>query len=630
MEFRKMKIVRSTFAGFLICSGIIFAIGAFDTVEGTASAEVTSEKSPKQIERRDVVAAGVELTNSPSTISNGAVISVTTANPNANPGDGLCSLIEAINNANSDGDSTSGDCPAGAGHDVIELSSSETYTLTSIHNSTDGANGLPTITSTITMNGHDSTIIRDSGAATQAFRIFHISPSGDLEINDLIVDNGLSDGRSGGGIRNQGGRATLLNSTVRNSIAVDAHGGGIYNVDGHISIISSTISFNQVVSQTVTRSGGGIANSASDQEATVVLTNTVVISNIASRSAGGIGNSASSGVTATVSIYGSQVNSNIADEAAGGIWNTYASDATRATMIVYLENSEVSNNITNNSAGIVGGGGIVNNGDPSEGNLGLIEIRDSFIGDNQANTGSAFGGGIINAMGLMTITGSTISGNVAQSSPDGPFPAGGGGGIVNSDGTLAMANSTISGNQANGLSGGGGILNTQFFGVAPSIVRLINVTISDNSATHTAGGVRNEYFSSLQLVRTVFVNTIVAGNQAPDGIACARSPGTVLQSMGNNLDDGDSCNFNQPTDLINSDPLLGPLENNGGPTETQALLNWSPAIDSGDDASCNLPLVGGVDQRGVFRPIGPQCDIGAYESDAYSTRWLMFLPTILR
>jgi len=624
-----MKLTRSTFVGFLICSVIVFTIGTFDTGAGTASADARSGDSLKGIGILDVAAGGLKLPTSPPAISNGMVISVTTANPNTNPGDGLCSLIEAINNANSDGDSTSGDCPAGAGHDVIELSSAETYTLTSVHNSADGANGLPTITSTITLNGHDSTIIRDPGEATQAFRIFHISPLGDLEINDLVIANGLSDGRSGGGVRNQGGLVTLIDSTVRNSIAVDAHGGGIYNVDGHISIISSTISFNQVVSQTVTRSGGGIANNASDQEATVVLTNTAVISNSASRSAGGIGNSASSGVTATVSIYSSQVSSNIADEAAGGIWNTYASDATQATMIVYLENSEVSNNVTYNSEGIVGGGGIVNNGDPSEGNLGLIEIRDSSIIDNQANTGSAFGGGIINAMGLMTITGSTISGNIAQSSPDGPFPAGGGG-IVNSDGTLAVANSTISGNEANGLSGGGGILNTQFFGEAPSIVRLFNVTISDNSATSTAGGVRNVEFSDLQSVRTVFVNTIVAGNQAPDGMACANAPGTVLQSMGNNLEDGDSCDFDQPSDLINSDPLLGLLQNNGGPTETQALLDWSPAIDSGDDASCNLPLVGGVDQRGVVRPIGPQCDIGAYESDAHSTRWLMFLPFILR
>ncbi|HET6446032.1 MAG TPA: DUF11 domain-containing protein, partial [candidate division Zixibacteria bacterium] len=68
------------------------------------------------------------------------------------------------------------------------------------------------------------------------------------------------------------------------------------------------------------------------------------------------------------------------------------------------------------------------------------------------------------------------------------------------------------------------------------------------------------------------------------------------------------------TDIVNADPLLGPLQDNGGETETHALLDDSPAIDAGSDATCAAPPVDGEDQRGVARPIGPHCDIGAFES----------------
>jgi hypothetical protein len=75
-----------------------------------------------------------------------------------------------------------------------------------------------------------------------------------------------------------------------------------------------------------------------------------------------------------------------------------------------------------------------------------------------------------------------------------------------------------------------------------------------------------------------------------------------------------SCNgFTGPGDLLKADPLLGPLQDNGGPTFTMALMGGSPAIDAGDDAVCAAPPVLGVDQRGQPRPGGPHCDIGAFE-----------------
>ena len=81
-----------------------------------------------------------------------------------------------------------------------------------------------------------------------------------------------------------------------------------------------------------------------------------------------------------------------------------------------------------------------------------------------------------------------------------------------------------------------------------------------------------------------------------------------MTSQGHNLDSDNTCNLSSVGDLPNTDPLLGPLQDNGGPTETHALLPESPAIDAGDNAACPS-----TDQRGIIRPQGSACDIGAFE-----------------
>lgn len=123
--------------------------------------DVQGKELSVQLSRLDSAKDKLEQSSLPSSSKQDIVISVTTTDPVINPGDGLCSLVEAIDNANSDGDTSSGDCPARAGQDIIELGSAETYTLTAVHDSIDGSNGLPSITSTITLNDHGSTIIRE-------------------------------------------------------------------------------------------------------------------------------------------------------------------------------------------------------------------------------------------------------------------------------------------------------------------------------------------------------------------------------------------------------------------------------------------------------------------------------------
>lgn len=114
------------------------------------------------------------------------------------------------------------------------------------------------------------------------------------------------------------------------------------------------------------------------------------------------------------------------------------------------------------------------------------------------------------------------------------------------------------------------------------------------------------------------MNTIIAGNDCNN---CYNGTGGTWTSLGHNLDSGSTCNFTQPGDLQNTDPKLGPLADNGDTTQTMALLTGSPAIDAGEDSGSPA-----TDQRGVSRPGGLHCDIGAYEA----IRFLIYLPLVIR
>jgi len=245
--------------------------------------------------------------------------------------------------------------------------------------------------------------------------------------------------------------------------------------------------------------------------------------------------------------------------------------------------------IANNKAQFFGGA-IASHG-TIEGDLALLWINKSSIFDNEAPQG----GGIECSPPsyVVRITNSTISSNRAV--------AGNGGGIMGSFGstkqcTLVIVNSTIVGNTA-GLGGGGGI-----YGFA----RISSSTIFSNTAA-SGGGISN-FGAEIQ-------NSILAYN---DGGNCASSS---LISFGYNLSTDASCPLSSAGDQENAGISLGPLQNNGGPTATVAIIPGSPAIDAGNPAGCTDDPEGGnvlkVDQRGDHRPGDPKlttgCDIGAYE-----------------
>jgi CSLREA domain-containing protein len=223
------------------------------------------------------------------------------------------------------------------------------------------------------------------------------------------------------------------------------------------------------------------------------------------------------------------------------------------------------------------------------------------------------GGGIYNS-GILTLEHTIIQGNLAT----GRFA---GGGIFG--GPLTVSNSLIEGNTASHVNGlGGGIMGCE--------VALIDSTVRDNTSWKGAGlgpfcndrgttienstisgnigrnAIYNGVGNDTNVARLFITNTIVADNSV---INCAPFVGSV-PSSGHNLDDDGSCNFTQSGDLSNvPDAGLGPLADNGGPTQTHDLLPSSPAIDAIPLVDCIEPF----DQRGVERPQGSACDIGAVE-----------------
>jgi hypothetical protein len=241
-------------------------------------------------------------------------------------------------------------------------------------------------------------------------------------------------------------------------------------------------------------------------------------------------------------------------------------------------------------------------------NSGTLIMNDCVVSHNsgQRHYGISFGGGIYN-VGTLTINNSTISVNGAS----------GGGGIY-SRGTATINSSTLTGNS--GTVGAG--IFSQFGaplvitnstitenigdvggGVTGGTTVISSSTISGNSAAN-GGGIANAVVT--------FRNSIVANNK---GGNCYNS---TLTSNGYNLSSDNTCNFNEAGDLNNTDPKLGPLQNNDGPTKTMALLPGSQAIDAGNPLGCtdgNGHLLK-TDQRGKPRPDkedSSACDMGAFE-----------------
>jgi hypothetical protein len=266
--------------------------------------------------------------------------------------------------------------------------------------------------------------------------------------------------------------------------------------------------------------------------------------------------------------------------------------------------------VTGNSA--VNGGGLDTGG-------GDFTVTDSVIDGNQADPVSGEAGGMSIGGGITTITDSTIAGNSADFA--GAFFRYGGGPDTQ---TVTLVRTTVSGNTA--TSGAPGLDSLK-----PLI--LINSTVTDNttSATEGSGGVSatdditlvystiagnsgGEWDNVVSTTRIISFGSVVA-DPIGSGVNCGFRSGPA--SQGYNFSDDTTCGFTDPTDMQGpgNNPLLGALAANGGPTSTLLPQAGSPLLDKIPAASCQAGLAAGVttDQRGVTRPQGTGCDIGAVE-----------------
>lgn len=309
----------------------------------------------------------------------------------------------------------------------------------------------------------------------------------------------------------------------------------------------------------------------------------------------------------------------------------------------------VTNSTLSGNGALGAGGGAIDNG-------GSLNVANSTFSGNYASMatgGSGRGGGILNS-GKASVTSSTFSGDSADASGGGIYNTGtlsvamstfsgnvvarSSGGAIFSSGALNVTTSTFSGNGAAADFGGGGGISAGSMSVTDSTFsgnsaatggaiagggNITNSTFSGNSAEDGggiafSGDITNSTFSgnSGGAVRgtITLANTILAGSRS--GGNCA---GGVADG-GGNVDDGTTCGFG-PASLSNTNPQLQPLANNGGPTQTMALIrSASPAIGRGLAAICRSTAptspVNDLDQRGLSRhaDIRGRCDSGAYDT----------------
>jgi hypothetical protein len=408
------------------------------------------------------------------------------------------------------------------------------------------------ITNDLTIISSNVPIAIDGGGNS---RVLEIGSSNSVVLDSLIITNGNAPDSGGGILVDSGGILTLTNCTVTGNLA--GAGGGIY--------VSSTcvVALNKCIlsGNSATNSGGAID----------VETNSTLAINDSTFA----GNSAP---------WGGAIFSNFASNVVN-ICTLAANSAEDGGAIANIDSVLIATGLSvlNNSAGA--GGGIFNANNNS-----LLTLDNSILSGNLATN---FGGGLINTNGgIATIDNCTVSSNACPADQGGGIDdwstitlnnctvsgSPSGGGFVNTGGSAVCNNSTFSGNVAifDGggyyASGGNNILN--------------NCTISSNMALRRTGGFYENNTSSF------LTNTIIAGN----------TTATLFPNVNGSISGANN--------LIDVDPLLAPLGNYGGPTQTMPPLGGSPAINAGADSVTDLLT---TDQRGSPRLAGSHVDIGAVE-----------------
>jgi hypothetical protein len=419
----------------------------------------------------------------------------------------------------------------------------------------------------------------------------------------VLMNN--SDGSAdegGGAIQTQGGNLIAVHCNISNNTAAGLqNAGGIGTEGGNVTLTDCTLNGNKGTNSSGDSEGGGAMNT---EGGNVTVLRCTINNNIA---AGQLDGGAILSEGGNVSVTDSSVSGNQATgtESGGGAINSEGGNVT-------VVRSTLNNNTT---PGLEDGGAILSSG-------GNVSLTDSaLIGNRATGTGggpegrTSEGGGAIETEGGNVIgVRSTISNNTTAGVE-------GGGGIATEGGDVTLTNSTLSGNTATfsgsvgNRRGGGGAIETE-----GADINLVNCTIFGNSTAGLTGGGGLDPKGDFRTQGTItLLNTIVAGNRAthgpgPDiaGIVASSSHSLIGDGSTTGLVNGKNGNLVGSTGhTIN--PLLGPLQINGGLTPTLALLAGSPAIDAGDDSVLGPPHNLTTDQRGAPRKVGLHVDIGAFE-----------------
>jgi hypothetical protein len=536
------------------------------------------------------------------------------------------------------------------GSNTINLSVGCIYDLTTVNNSWYGPNGLPPVANRLTIEGHGATIARDAGAPS--FRLFYVgadpskpntqdytSPgAGDLTLDEVTLGHGLAQGgdsNGGGGGAGMGGaifNQGVLRVTRSTLTANEAHGGSSIDATagtGGGGIGSSSVG--KVGGGFGSGSFGGAAGGAGQHDggggggAGFAVSETGGNATNSPYSVGGAGGGPATG---TAGLGGAWTGTaGLAGDGGGGGGATFGIDSGSGGSFGAGGGAE------GGGGGVGGGGGGGTESGGGGGFGGGGGMGNTGSGSGKGGAGGFGGGGGGGGTGSSAVPGASGFGGGYGSGANGGGGAGMGGAIFNMQGIVTIANSTITGNRAIGGADhtpdhGKGIAGAVFN--LSGLVNITSSTVAENSASTSASEIYNLVYDAHQ-ARTAQVSlrgTILSGGTGPYELASDKTsyiiPTPNLGTAAVDVSQHDlvrSMNAEEATSISGSpltiDPLLGPLQDNGGPTQTMALKTGSPAIDAG--GSFGAP----TDQRGNRRPIdfpglanrpgGDGSDIGAFE-----------------
>jgi hypothetical protein len=572
----------------------------------------------------------------------GASAATLTAACSGTTGDPV-SLVDAIAAANASG-----------GSNVVALGRGCVYTLTTVNNNWYGPNGLPPIASDITIEGNGATIQRAAGAPN--FRLFfvgadplnantlnYVTPgAGSLTLRNVMLAGGLAKGGNsfgGGGGAGMGGAifsqgavtidaSTLTSNTARGGATSTGEDGG-----GGIGTDAQATTGGGFGSGTFGGAGGGAGGNGGGGGGAGIRAGETGAT--ATATAPGAGGGAQTGLG------GAGGNGAVGGDASGGGGKSVDTTLTGGAGGAFGAGGAPGGFLgSGQGAGGVGGGGGGGGATGGGGGFGAgggaaSESQIGGVTTEQVGGTGGFGGG---GGGSYLVNGGHAGapgfGGGTPNATEGGSGAGMGGAIFNMHGTLTITNSTLSGNAAVGgtstpaLTDPGKGIGGAVFNLSGTVT-LIASTIAANTGDHYASQIFNLVYDAAQErhALTLLQDTIVANgaggaradvaSDKSSYIAPAQPAASTALVDAGHLDllttpvattiAAGEVGAATGTPLL-ADPLLGPLQGNGGLTETMALAAGSPAIGAGGNGACPA-----TDQRGVARPQGATCDIGAYE-----------------